>query len=39
VIFPGASLDVSGDAAQGAWLAVAASGSNNGLTIVSSQTA
>lgn len=37
VIFPGSSLTIEGNAAQGAWLSVAESGSNNGLTIVSSQ--
>ena len=37
VIFPGSELPIEGDAAAGAWLAVAQSGSNNGLTIISSQ--
>lgn len=37
VLFPGSSLIIEGDAAQSAWLAVAQSGSSNGLTVVSSQ--
>ena len=37
VIFPGGLLDVVGDAAQGAWLAIAQSSTNQGLTITTSQ--
>lgn len=37
-IFPGAVFSFEGDVAASAWNAIAASGSNNGLTIMSSDT-